>query len=151
MPPFGTLVAAPLLLILLVSCASSPSSRRADGPGELRRALGKGLELYDEGELVLAAAWFEEAAQHAQKLEDRTTARDATAAACVAWMRARQLAEFSSCAESLEGLQVALGVSDPGINVLIAFGAIAAARPPPHLAIPEAIGEVLLLLREANR
>ena len=64
-------------------------------------------------------------------------------AACTAWLRARELAELADCTSQLEYLQRHSRRSDPGVNTLIAMGAIAGGRPLPPFRVPNAIQPLL--------
>jgi hypothetical protein len=86
------------------------------------------------------------AAGEARRAGQRELERQARAAECTAWLWARRIDRFASCTDRLEGLQRRARHSDPGVNTLIALGAIAGERPPPPLRIPR---DVQPLLRAA--
>jgi hypothetical protein len=118
------------------------------GPGGLRdpaawraasSAVHAGVDLYEAGDTVLAARRFAEAAEGAHRAGDWSLERRATAAECMAWLQARELASLDGCSRRLEGLQRRARRTDPGVNTLIAVGAVAGARPMPRLRIPIAV------------
>ena len=134
-----SVAAAGVLALAVLSCASPPP------PADTRaaeRALRVGVGLYDAGEYVRAAEHFHEAAHGLRG----TRARDATAAECVAWLRAQRLHELDTCSHRLAGLVRRDRRSDPGVNTLVALGALAGDRPRPPYRVPR---EVEPLLREA--
>ncbi len=99
-------------------------------------------------EFALAGRRFHEAAVAAASLRATETARRATAAECLAWLRGRQLDRLAGCSARLERWQRTADRSDPGLNTLVALGAIAGQRPPPSLRLPP---EVRALVRDAIR
>ena len=50
-----------------------------------------------------------------------------------------RLGELAECSQRLERLQRRERRSEPGVNTLIALGAIAGQRPPPALRIPNTV------------
>ena len=129
-------------LFSALGCALPPQMGSDPGAharaAALRSALDAGLDLYGSGEFVLAARRFAYAADQAERLGDREIERRAVAGECTAWLRARKLAELSACSQRLEALQRRAPRADPGVNTLIALGAIAAERPLPPLRLPDA-------------
>ncbi|MDJ0847645.1 MAG: hypothetical protein QNK04_04585 [Myxococcota bacterium] len=98
-----------------------------------------GRVLYESGDFVLAANRFHEAAVGARNCGDLSMERKTTSAECTAWLRARRLSEFSSCTERLETLHRRERRSDPGLNTLLAMGAVAGGRPLPPFRVPSAV------------
>jgi hypothetical protein len=107
------------------------------------RTLVEGLGLYDQGEFVLAATRFSEAAHGLRSAGHRERAREATAAECTAWLRARRLRELDDCSERLSALVRRSRHSDPGVNTLIALGAVAGDRPLPPYRVPPRVQRLL--------
>jgi hypothetical protein len=112
-------------------------------PLEVRAQIDAGLGLYESGEFALAAQRFREAADAAAKIGARATSRGAVTAECAAWMRARRLDELSECTLRLEGLQRRESRADPGVNTLLALGAIAGQRPLPGFRVPQAVHPIV--------
>jgi hypothetical protein len=129
----------------LTACAtaSAPGPERARARAELRSSLHTGLDLYDGGEFVLAGRRFSDAADRAAILGEDELERRATTAECTCWLRGRRLAELSECSRRLERLQRHARGPDPGVNTLIALGAIAGGRPLPPLKLPRAVAPLL--------
>ena len=69
--------------------------------------------------------------------------RKTTTAECAAWLRARRLGELAGCTERLEALQRKGRRSDPGLNTLLAMGAVAGGRPLPPFRVPSAVHPIL--------
>ncbi|MBW2270545.1 MAG: hypothetical protein JRH16_18420, partial [Deltaproteobacteria bacterium] len=69
--------------------------------------------------------------------------RKATTAECTAWLQARKLGELASCTERLEALHRRERRSDPGLNTLLAMGAVAGDRPIPPFRVPSAVHPIL--------
>lgn len=147
MQDVGSRRSAVAALTALVACATAG----APGPfpaERMRASLDAGLDLYDAGDFVLAARRFREAAARADSLEAPELGRKATAGECVAWLRARQLDELAECSQRLERRQRRARRSDPGVNTLVALGAVAGGRPLPTLRVP---GSVRPLIEESAR
>lgn len=126
----------------LAACVTTPTTQpgaRAAAAAAFRSSADAGLNLYTGGDYVLAARRFADAASHAHYLGDRDLEKNAIAAECMAWLRGRRLRELSGCSQRLEALQRRGRRSDPGVNTLIAFGAIAGNRPLPPLRIPSTV------------
>jgi hypothetical protein len=120
----------------------TPAAVPHRGPSNLAAAksnLASGLGLYESADYTMAARRFEEAAQRARAGGDRALEKQAVTAECTAWLRARELSEFTDCTTHLEYLQRHSRSSDPGVNTLIAMGAIAGDRPLPPFRLPSAI------------
>jgi len=138
-----TSFAAAATLTALAGCATT-----APGPLlAIDAELAAGLDLYASGEFDVAARRFSVAAGEARRDGRRELERQARAAECTAWLRARRIDRFSRCTDRLEELQRRARRSDPGVNTLFALGAIAGERPPPRLRIPR---DVQPLLRAAS-
>jgi hypothetical protein len=121
---------------------ATPAAVPHRGPSNLAAAksnLASGLGLYESADYTMAARRFEEAAQRARAGGDRALEKQAVTAECTAWLRARELSEFTDCTTHLEYLQRHSRSSDPGVNTLIAMGAIAGDRPLPPFRLPSAI------------
>jgi hypothetical protein len=103
-----------------------------------------GLDLYASGEFVLAARRFAIAGQQASAVGDRDLERRALTGQCLAWLRAHRLPELAHCSESLERAQRRLRRPDPGVNTLVALGAIAGGRPLPPLHLPRSVRPLIL-------
>jgi hypothetical protein len=139
-------VVAAAVLFALTACNTMGNGR--PGPSlatsaQVRTSVDAGLGLYESGEFVMAARRFREASVAANALRDRATERNAVTAECVAWMRARKLDELAECTERLEGLQRHQQRTDPGVNTLLAVGAIAGDRPIPPFRIPNAVNPIV--------
>jgi hypothetical protein len=126
-----------------MACQAPPPAATAEQASRLRANLDAGLDLYAAGDFVLAAHRFEEAAHGARGFRSVTLERKATAAACTSWLRARRLAEFSGCTQRLEGVHRRERRSDPGLNALLALGAVAGQRPLPPLRVPVSVHALL--------
>ncbi len=127
-------------LVPLVACQSPPPP--TPDPAEARAVMENvrsGRVLYESGDFVLAAARFREAAAGARNCGDLSMERKTTSAECTAWLRARRLSDFSSCTERLEALHRKERRSDPGLNTLLAMGAVAGGRPLPPFRVPSAV------------
>lgn len=139
-------VFAAAALSALTACTTLGNGR--PGPSlasstELRAGIDAGLTLYESGEFVMAARRFRDAAMTAHALGDRATERNSVTAECVAWMRARRLGELSECTTRLESLQRRQQRTDPGVNTLMAVGAIVGDRPVPPFKIPNAVNPIV--------
>jgi hypothetical protein len=121
-------VAAVAALIAAVGvaagCATGPTSLSRPTPtaAQARANVTAGLDLYESGEFVLAARRFHLASTQASALHER-----------------RRLGELADCTARLEQLQRRERRSEPGVNTLIALGAIAGQRPLPALRIPNTV------------
>ena len=139
----AALAAAALLAVFggALAC-ETPSAAPRRGPSNAAAArsnLSAGLGLYESADYTMAARRFEEAGKWARAARDRTLEKQAVTAECTAWLRARELSEFTDCTSRLEYLQRHSRSSDPGVNTLIAMGAIAGNRPLPPFRLPAAI------------
>ena len=127
-------------LLPLVACQSPPP--RTPDPAEARAVMENirsGRVLYESGDFVLAANRFQDAASGARNCGDLSMERKATSAECTSWLRARRLADFSSCTARLESLHRRERRSDPGLNTLLAMGAVAGGRTLPPYRVPSAV------------
>ncbi len=131
----GSLLAAACLLAACAGAERRAESRELSARG-LRAELEAGLDLYRAGELAPAALRFRDAGEIAGALRAEETLRRATAAECLAWLRARGVAELSECSLRLERLQQRSRHPDPALNTLVALGAVAGGRPLPALRVP---------------
>ena len=134
-------VGAVAALALLGACVTPPASlaSRQALLVRYRSDVDAGLDFYESGEFVVAARRFSEAGARASALGELRLESNAVAAACACWLHARQLDELSSCTQRLELLQGRGRRPDPGVNTLIALGAIAGHRPLPPLKLPNAV------------
>ena len=105
----------------------------------VRADVDAGLNLYDARDFVLAAHRFHAAAEGAQRCGDLSMERRATTAECTSWLRARRLDDFSDCTDRLETLHRKERRADPGLNTLLAMGAVAGGRPIPPFRVPAAV------------
>lgn len=150
----GCPVAALILLAAaagLAACQTPLATSTGEGAAAaaaFRSSIDAGLELYESREFPIAAEYFQHAAFHASRLGDRELERNAVVSECLAWMRARSLGELSDCSRRLEALQRRMRRSDPAVNTLIAFGAIAGGRPLPPLRIPNAVRPLVVTVSE---
>jgi hypothetical protein len=137
-----------LLLFAGTGCETTAPTpvRTSSAAAQARANLRAGLDLYESGEFSLAAQRFKTGAVEAHAARDRVLEKKAVTAECTSWLRGRRLAELAECTNRLELLQRTERRSDPGVNTLIAFGAIAGQRPLPELRIPN---EVQALVRQA--
>ena len=139
----AALAAAALLAVFagVIACGTpSPAPRRGTSNAAAARSnLAAGLGLYESADYTMAARRFEEAGKRARAGGERALEKQAVTAECVAWLRARELSEFTDCTSHLEYLQRHSRSSDPGVNTLIAMGAIAGNRPLPPFRLPTAI------------
>jgi hypothetical protein len=133
-------VAIAALVPVVVACQAPPTS--PPDPEEARRVradINGGLNLYDAGDFVLAAHRFHSAAEGALRCGSLSMERRATQAECTSWLRARRLADFSECTTRLETLHRKEHRADPGLNTLLAMGAVAGGRPIPPFRVPAAV------------
>ena len=135
-------VAAALAAATLSACAGAPPPT-SDATHALERAISAGLELYEAREFAVAAERFHEAARTAHGLGDADTEKQALAAECTAWLRARQLGEFAACTDRLGALHRHARRPDPGLGTLLAMGAIAGQRPAPPFRVPAEVAPIL--------
>jgi len=128
-----------------VACSTAPTAapRGGSNAAAARSNLSAGLGLYESADYTLAARRFEQAGQQARAAGDRGLEKQAVAAECTAWLRARELSELTDCTSHLEYLQRHSRSSDPGVNTLIAMGAIAGSRPLPPFRVPTSIQPLL--------
>jgi hypothetical protein len=127
-------------LAVAVGCETVPGTApRASTAALARENVTAGLDLYESGEFVLAARRFHTASTQASSIRDRALEKKSVTGECTAWLRARRLGELSECTERLERLQRRERRSEPGVNTLIALGAIAGQRPLPSLRIPNTV------------
>jgi hypothetical protein len=136
------IAAAVAILAPLVSC-QTPTPPDPALALRVRASVDAGLNLYEAGDYVLAARRFQEAAQGARRCGDLPMERKTTAAECTAWLRARRLGELAACSERLETLQRKGRRSDPGLNTLLAMGAVAGGRPLPPFRVPSAVHPIV--------
>jgi len=142
----ATAIAVAALCGFALACASGrpPSPARAPNPTAAARSnLSAGLALYESADYTLAARRFELAGKQARQARDQDLTKQAVTAACTAWLRARALPELADCTSQLEYLQRRSRSSDPGVNTLIAMGAIAGQRPLPPFRVPNSIQPLL--------
>ena len=131
---------------------SAPRTATDAAIAEVRGTVETGLNLYESGEFVLAAQRFANAADGAEAIGAREILRRAVAAECTSWLRARKLEELSACTARLEDLQRRHPRADPGVNTLIALGAITGQRPLPPLRIPDSVKPLIrATVRESRR
>jgi len=115
-------------------------------PAEAQQVMANiqsGLNLYESGDFVLAAHRFREAGDGARNCRDLAMERKTTTAECTAWLRARRLGELASCTERLEALHRRERRSDPGLNTLVAMGAVAGNRPLPPFRLPSSVHPIV--------
>lgn len=126
---------------LAAGCAMGPAPLLRPTPtlAQARANVTAGLDLYESGELVLAARRFHLASTQANALGERALEKKAVTGECTSWLRARRLGELAACTARLEQLQRRERRSEPGVNTLIALGAIAGQRPLPALRIPNTV------------
>jgi len=139
----GVAIAAAVATLALLAACQMPAARDPAQAHRVRASVDAGLNLYEAGDYVLAAQRFEEAAQGARRGGDGLMERKSTTAECVAWLRARRLGELASCSERLEALQRKGRRSDPGLNTLLALGAVAGGRPLPPFRVPSAVHPIV--------
>lgn len=139
---------------LSVACAGTHGLSAGVPPNAAYRAarasIEAGLELYAAGESIMAARRFQDASYHANVYGDQELERTAVAAECMAWLRAQEVPKFAACSERLEFLQRESRRSDPGVNALIALGAVAGDRPLPPLRIPHAVAPIVRAAAEGS-
>ena len=137
----GVATAAVVAALVSFACQTSPPPPVPD-PAEAQRVMEdvrSGLALYEGGDYVLAAQRFREAGKGARNCGDLTMERKATTAECTSLLRARRLEDLSECTLRLEGLHRRERRADPGLNTLLAMGAVAGGRPIPPLRVPTAV------------
>jgi hypothetical protein len=146
------------LLFVTSACQTAAPVRARPNPAarlvaerQLDTSIVDGIRLYESREYDLAARKFQQAAAQAQSLGDDGRRTDATTSECMAWLRARRLGELGDCSRRLEPMQRRQGRSEPGVNTLIAFGAIAAKRPLPSLAIPNSVRSLVQRSAQESR
>lgn len=145
----AAVAAATAALCVLSACANPPPA--PPDPQAVRAEIEAGLDLYDAGEFAASAQRFRSAADAAARARDADTEIRAVVAECTAWLRAGRVAEFAACTARLEPLQMRERRSDPGVNTLLALGAVAGGRPLPRLRIPHAVRPFLAGSAEASQ
>ena len=137
------------LPLALGACASAPPP---SGEAAAERSLQIGLGLYDAGEYARAGERFRESSTLFRAARARERWRDATAAECTAWLRARYLQQLDDCSQRLGALLRRDRRSDPGANTLVALGAVAGGRAVAANRIPREIAPILrTMVAEAKR
>jgi hypothetical protein len=139
----GVAIAAAVATLAPLAGCQTPAAPDPAQARLVQASVDAGLNLYEAGDYVLAARRFQEAAEGARRCGDLPMERKATTAECAAWLRARRLGELSSCSERLEGLQRKGRRSDPGLNTLLAMGAVAGGRPLPPFRVPSAVHPIV--------
>ena len=136
-----TVAALTAFLAGVTGCAPLPPPTSQSSPtvAQASANVRAGLSLYESGEYSLAARRFHAGAEEARAARSPLLLKKAVTAECTSWLRARRLAELAECTERLEELQRRERRSEPGVNTLIAFGAIAGGRPLPELRIPNTV------------
>ena len=132
------------LVPVFAACETTPPAM--PDPEEARRVRADvegGLNLYDAGDFVLAAHRFRSAAEGAERCGSLSMERRATQAECTSWLRARRLGDFSDCTQRLETLHRREHRADPGLNTLLAMGAVAGGRPIPPFRVPAAVHPIV--------
>lgn len=135
-------IAAAVAALVPVFAACQATPNPPPDPNEARRVradIEGGLNLYDAGDFVLAAHRFHAAAEGAERCGSLSMERRATQAECTSWLRSRRLADFSECTGRLETLHRKEQRADPGLNTLLAMGAVAGGRPIPPFRVPAAV------------
>jgi hypothetical protein len=125
----------------IAACTAVPTPMRGPGASAARARANvtAGLDLYESGEFVLAARRFHAASTQARAAGVRALEKKSVVGECTAWLRARRMGELAECTARLERLQRRERRSEPGVNTLIALGAIAGQRPAPALRIPNTV------------
>lgn len=133
---------AALIAVVGITAGCETVTTSVQTPSLLARAhanVAAGLDLYEAAEFAVAADRFHSAAAQARAARDRTLEKKAVTAECTARLRARALADLAECTSRLERLQRRARRSEPGVNTLVALGAIAGQRPLPTLRIPNTV------------
>ena len=145
--------AAVLAVAALQACAtgSAPGAPQEQSERRMRSALEAGLDLYEGGEFVLAARRFRDASVLAGVLSQQEMQRRAVTSECLSWLRSRRLAELAECSGRLESIQRNQRRPEPGVNTLIAMGAIAGGRPLPALRVPHSVRRLLASPEKEDR
>jgi len=137
-------VGAAAALVSLTACHTPPPvAPNPEEAREVRENVRSGLALYESHDFVLAAHRFNAAAAGARNCGDLAMERRATTGECTAWLRARRLDDLSGCTQRLEALHRRERRSDPGLNTLLAMGAVAGHRPLPPFRIPNAVHPIV--------
>lgn len=135
----ATALFAALCTIVSVACVAPAPTADTMEARAVRSKLDSGLDLYEAGDFEVAGHRFRDAAAGARRCRDAEMERRARAAECAAWLRARRLDAFAECTAALEPLQRRARRSDPGVNTLVALGAIAGGRSSGVLRVPNAV------------
>jgi hypothetical protein len=139
----GVAIAAAVATLAPLAACRTPAPPDPAQARRVRASVDAGLNLYEAGDHVLAARRFQEAAEGAHRGGDLPMERKTTTAECAAWLRARRLEELAVCSERLEALQRKGRRSDPGLNTLLAMGAVAGGRPLPPFRVPSAVHPIV--------
>ena len=143
----GAAAAVAVAALLAFSACATSGSRTPEQSRAAQRVVMEhvdaGLNLYESGDFVLAARRFESAGAGAKRCGDLSMERRAVTGACTSWLRARRLGELAECTARLEALQRRERRSDPGLNTLLAIGAIAGGRPLPPFKVPNAVHPIV--------
>ncbi len=140
-------VAAALCLLTVfavfaMACATGPPPAPA-AAGFVEREVEAGMGLYAGGNYLLAADRLRAAAEEAERCDQPEAAVRIRVGECTAWLRGGNLAAFRRCTRRLEALQRQLGRSEPGINTLLALGAIARGEALPPYRLPASVRRLL--------
>lgn len=142
----GGAAAALCLLAVLgaAGCVSTAPPPRSAPVGFVESEAEAGARLYRIGDYTLAARRFRAAADEAERCDEPLMESELRTGECTAWLRGGELDAFRHCTARLEALHRDLGLSEPGVNTLLALGAIARGEPLPPFRLPAAVRPLLM-------
>ncbi len=142
----GGAAAALCLLLALgaAGCASTAPPPRPAPAGFVESEAEAGARLYRIGDYTLAARRFRAAADEAERCGEPMMESELRVGECTAWLRGGDLNAFRHCTARLETLHREIGRSEPGVNTLLALGAIARGEALPPFRLPAAVRPLLL-------
>lgn len=135
-------VAVALALLFAAGCASPPPPSPARA-GYVEAEAEAGARLYQIGDYGLAARRFRAAADEAERCGQPVLESRVRIAECTAWLRGGDVNSFRHCTARLEVLHGELGHSEPGVNTLLALGAIARGEALPPFRLPPSVRRLL--------
>ncbi len=124
-------------------CASTAPTAPPATARLIESEVSAGMRLYQGGDFALAASRLRAAADEAGRCGEPVTEANIRVGECTAWLRGSKVEEFRRCTARLEVLQGELGYSEPGVNTLLALGAIARGEALPPFRLPRAVRQLL--------
>ncbi len=139
--------AAPLCLLAVLGaagCVSTAPPPRGVPSGFVESEAEAGARLYRIGDYTLAARRFRAAADEAERCGEPLVESELRTGECTAWLRGGEPDAFRHCTARLEALHREIGRSEPGVNTLLALGAIARGERLPPFRLPASVRPLLI-------